>query len=395
MDGAVKAAQRQDRPRRWCAAGRSLPVGRPGVYGRMRACAQVWFAVLAIWLGLGNAQGPLPSSVPALPAHYLEERLLQLTSDERARHGVPVVRASAVLAQAARHHAEEMVRLRYVSHVSPTPERRDVADRVAMVGGTMRSVGENLAAVQAGGLDLPDRIIGGWMQSPGHRQNLLEGRWTHVGFGAQEAPDGRLVVVQVFAHDPNPLVYANVTRSGTSSVSLRFEVTSTASGWVGVARVGSPVTVVAIAAGEAVTLVLEAVDAAAPSHISLGWAGDRAAGLIGQESGWYDPATGIWTADFRAAGAVARVLRYASRTPARDLQLQLAFERGADDVGVLIDGRPADVAVTGRNTLVNLPGHDGVQRVQIGIPVGDGRMTVTHGMRVVVEGERVHLLGGP
>ena len=304
------------------------------------------------------------------------------------------VRASTVLAQAARHHAEEMVRLRYVSHVSPTPGRTGVVDRVAMVGGTMRAVGENLAAVHAGGLDLPERVIGGWMQSPGHRQNLLESRWTHVGFGAQEAPDGQLVVVQPFAFDRNPLVFAIVTRSGTSSVALRFEVTSTAPGWVGVARVGSPVAVVAIAAGETVTLVLEAVDATAPSHLRLGWTGDRAAGLIGQESGWYDPATGMWTTDDRAVGAVARVLRYAARPPARDLQLQLAFERGAHDVGVLVDGRPADVAVTGTNALVNLAGHDGVQRVQIGVRDGGGQMAVAHGMRVVVEGERVHLVGG-
>jgi uncharacterized protein YkwD len=350
--------------------------------------------VLAIGLGLVNAQGPLPSSVPALPAHYLEERLVQLTNDERARHGVPAVRASAALAQAARHHAEEMVRLRYVSHVSPTPGRRGIVDRVALVGGTMRSVGENLAAVPVGALDLPDRVIGGWMQSPGHRQNLLEERWTHVGFGAQEAPDGRLVVVQVFAFDPNPLVYANVTRSGTSSIALRFEVTSAVSGWVAVGRVGSPASAAAIAAGETVTLVLEAVDAAAPSHIGLGWTPERSAGFIGQEDGWYDPATGVWAIDDRADGAVARVLRYASSPPARELQLQLAFEGAAHDVGVLVDGRPVDTVVTGTNALVSLPGRDGVYRVEIGTPDGDGRMFVTHGMRVVVQGERAEVVSG-
>ena len=380
--------------RRPDGTGRPEAWGRPLPGGRLGTCLRFGSLALAIVLGLGHAQGALPSALPALPAHYLEERLLQLTNEERARHGVPAVRASAVLAQAARHHAEEMVRLRYFSHVSPTPGRGDVGDRVAMVGGTMRSVGENLAAVQAGGLDLPERVIGGWMQSPGHRQSLLAGRWTHVGFGAQETPDGRLVVVQVFAFDPNPLVFANLTWSGTSSVALRFEVTSTAPGWLGVARVGSPVAVVAIAAGETVTLVLEAVDAAAPSHIQLGWAGDRSAGLIGQASGWYDPATGIWTNDYRAAGAVARVLRYASRPAVRDLQLQLAFERGANDVGVLVDGRPADAVVTGTNAFVILPGRDGVQRVQVGLRDGGGQLTVTHGMRVGVQGERVQLSGG-
>lgn len=357
------------------------------------ACTRVWLFALAVALGQVHAQGALPSTVPALPAHYLEERLLQLTNDARARHGVSSVRASTVLAQAARHHAEEMVRLRYLSHVSPTPGRRDVVDRVVLVGGTMRAVGENLAAVPAGGLDLPERVIAGWMQSPGHRQNLLEERWTHVGFGAQEAPDGRLIVVQVFAFDPNPLVFANVTRSGTSSVALRFEVTSAVSGWVGVSRGGAPASVMAIAAGETVTLVLEAVDATGPSHIRLGWTPDRTGGLIGQEDGWFDPATGMWTIGYRSAAAVARVLRYASRPPVRDLQLQLAFEGAARDIRVLVDGRPVDTAVTGTNALVNLPGHDGVHHVQIGIPGGGGQMTVAHGVQLVVQGERVQLTG--
>ncbi len=348
----------------------------------------------AVVLGVAQAQGALPSAAPVLPAHYLEERLLQLTNDERARAGASPLRPSPTLAQAARHHAEEMVRLGYLSHVSPTLGRVSVLDRVAMVGGTMRAVGENLATVTATGLDLPERVIAGWMRSPGHRQNLLGPRWTHVGFGAQEGPDGLLYVVQVLAFDPNPLIFANATWSGTASVAVRVEVDSDASGWVGLSQVGSPASVVAITAGETVTLVLEAVDAAKPSHIRLGWTSERSGGLIGQASGWYDPATGIWTVDSLATGAVARVVRYASRPPARDLQLQLAFERSADDIGLLVDGRPVDAVITGTNAFVSLAGRDGVYRVQLGVPDAGGRMAVAHGMRIVVQGERVQLLGG-
>ena len=192
--------------------------------------------------------------------------------------------------------------------------------------------------------------MGAWAAMP-TGVALLEARWTHVGYGAQESRDGRLYVVQVFAFDPNPVVFANVTRPGTSSVAVRFEVTSTGPGWVGVTRVGSPVTAVAIVAGETVTLVLEAVD------------------------------------------AVVRVLRHASRPPTRDLQLQLAFEGAAHDVAVRVDGRPVDAAVTGTNVVVRLPGGDGVYRVQIGIRAGGDQVAVAHGMRVVVQGERVQLIG--
>jgi uncharacterized protein YkwD len=62
-----------------------------------------------------------------------------------------------------------MARLAYFSHVSPTAGRREVADRVALVGGVQVAVGENLAGVSLRELGVADRIIDGWMASPGHR----------------------------------------------------------------------------------------------------------------------------------------------------------------------------------------------------------------------------------
>ena len=77
------------RPDRWRRVGR-------------RACASArgWAVLLAIALGLGHAQGALPSTVPALPPLYLEERLLQLTNDERARAGVSVLEPQALPSRA-------------------------------------------------------------------------------------------------------------------------------------------------------------------------------------------------------------------------------------------------------------------------------------------------------
>ena len=381
------------------------PGRRRGVGHRAGGATRPWFvvlagtslavlAVLAVGGGVSHAQGPLPSVLAPLPAHYLEERLVQLTNEERTRAGVTTLQPSATLAQAARHHAEEMVRLGYLSHVSPTAGRAEVADRVALAGGATVSVGENLAAVALGGIDLPDRVIAGWMQSPGHRQNLLASRWTHVGVGAHEGREGRLYVVQVFAFDPLPLVFAHATWAGTSSVAVRFEVSSTAAGWVGVGRVGAPMATEAIAAGASATLVLDDVDAVERTHVGLGWAADRGAGMIGQESGWFDPANGIWATDHRSDGAVARVSSYVSSPATRDVDLHLAFERPPRDVVVFVDGRPVDGVVTGTSLHVSMPGREGGLRVQVGPAEDGGRVVVTHALTVVVRGERIEVVGG-
>lgn len=207
------------------------------------------------------AQTPLPTSLTILPEHDLEGRLLNPTNAERLRPGLAPVSASSVLAQAARHHAEEMTRLAYFSHVSPTPGRREVGDRVSLVGGAQVAVGENLFAVALRDLDVADRVIAGWMASPGHRANLLGLEWTHVGFGLAEGRDGRAYVVQVFAADPNPLVFARASWVADSGLAVRFEVVATAAGWVSVGGVGLRSEPVQVPAGGRATVVVEGVGA--------------------------------------------------------------------------------------------------------------------------------------
>jgi uncharacterized protein YkwD len=369
----------------------AAPRARPRGAKAKGAGALAWLLVLTIG-GVGHAQ--LPPTLAPLPPHDLEERLLGLTNEERALAGLPALRPSGTLAQAARHHAEEMVRLGYVSHVSPTPAREEVTDRVAMVGGTMVSVGENLAVVAAGGGDAPERAMTGWMRSEEHRRNLLAPRWTHVGFGAREGPDERLYVVQVFASDPNPLLAADAAWGETRSVAIRFEVIGARPGWVAIGRVDAPMVARPVAADDPVTLVLDGVDADAPTHVALGWSADEGSDLIGQESGWYDPTTQTWTVDHRSDAAVARVLSYASSPAALNLGLQLEFETAPQDVVVYADGRPVEGHVTGTRMLVTLPGREGDVRVEIGVGVDERRVAVAHELAVGVRGERVEVRPG-
>ena len=333
------------------------------------------------------AQAPMPASLPLLPEHYLEGRLLDLTNAERLREGLAPVAASSVLAQAARHHAEEMARLAYFSHVSPTVGRQEVGDRVARVGGAQVAVGENLAAVSIRDLDVADRVIDGWMASPGHRANLLHPDWTHAGFGVAEGQGGRAYVVQVFASDPNPLVFAHATWAADGGMALRVDVVATAAGWVSVGGVGLRSEPVEVPAGGRATVVVEGVDASAPTHVRVAWTDDRTAGFIGQESGWFDPATRTWTQDWQTDRLMARVERYASSDPVRDVAVQLAFERPAQDLVVWVDDSAMPTVVTGTNLVVRVPGRPGVRSLEVGVLLGDGRVRVVHRLELEVRSD--------
>jgi uncharacterized protein YkwD len=360
---------------------------------RSATCNIVALLAACAW-SAAVAQAPLPTSLPLLPAHFLEGRLLELTNAERMRAGVPPVVPSPTLGQAARHHAEEMARLAYFSHVSPTPGRHSVGDRVAAVGGAAVVVGENLSASSSGGLDLSERVIAGWMQSPGHRQNLLEPWWTHVGFGLHEGHGGRTYVAQVFAADPNPIVSAYAAWDAASSIAVRFEIATSATGWVVVSSVDARALPLELAAGTTGVFVLDRLNAAASTHLRVGWTTDRAAGFIGQESGWFDPGSGLWSADWRSDLAVTRVLRTATREPVRDVALALTFERAASALVVTVDDVYVPAEVVGSSLLFTVPGRDGVRRVEVGERQADDRVRILHRVDLVVQGREVSLRGG-
>jgi hypothetical protein len=326
----------------------------------------------------------LPTPLAVLPEHHLEVRLAALTNAERAREGVAAVAPSFVLAQAARHHAEEMALLEYFSHVSPTPGRRDVVERVALVGGAQLAVGENLAAVAVRNADLASRVVAGWMSSEGHRANLLRAEWTHVGYGVAEGRDGQAYVVQVFAADPNPLEFVHATWANGSSVAVRMELAATTEGWVSAGGVRSWSQAVPVEAGANATVVVDGLDLAQPTHLVVGWTRDPATAFIGQESGWFDPATGVWTPDWRSEQPTVEVERYSATHVVRDVSLQLAFERPPVDLVVLVDGRMASATITGTNAVVQVPGRPGARTVEVGLRVSEGRVRLVHRFEIEV-----------
>jgi uncharacterized protein YkwD len=109
---------------------------------------------------------------------------LCLLNGERADAGLPPLAQNDRLAQAAVEHSQDLVTNQYFDHQAP--DGRDVVDRVRATGYIPEdrrwTVGENLAW-GTGTLATPRNIVAAWMNSQGHRENILRPEFREIGFG--------------------------------------------------------------------------------------------------------------------------------------------------------------------------------------------------------------------
>lgn len=184
---------------------------------RLRAALLSLVALLA-----GTALGqPSPTAYDSLAVALLEQ-----SNSARQRNGLPPLSHDPLLATAATAHAREMSELGYFDHVSPIAANATLGRRVANAGSPLVEVGENLARLAGVSADsIPARVVQGWLDSPGHRLNLLNPSFNRVGFGLHEDPLQGLVVVQVLGWEPYPLASAQVSRATRTSTDmvLRFD----------------------------------------------------------------------------------------------------------------------------------------------------------------------------
>jgi uncharacterized protein YkwD len=164
-------------------------------------------SVLALVLlvpGSASAVGPAAcQSAEAAPAQLSERTVVRSTlcvlNAERARHGLRPLRLHPRLARAARGHSEDMARRDYFDHTSPTGA--DFVDRVRRVGylrGAQRwEVAENIAW-GTGSLSSPRAITRAWMDSPGHRANVLNGSFREIGIGVATGSGARAIYTTDF-----------------------------------------------------------------------------------------------------------------------------------------------------------------------------------------------------
>lgn len=104
-------------------------------------------------------------------------KVVELTNAERARAGLRALAVDPLLAAAAQAHSTDMVARAFYSHTSP--DGSQPWDRAAAAGSRRRTIGENIACGQRS----PAEVVEGWMNSPGHRANILKPDFTHIGIG--------------------------------------------------------------------------------------------------------------------------------------------------------------------------------------------------------------------
>jgi uncharacterized protein YkwD len=140
-------------------------------------------------------QVPLQTISQAMKSRAsFEGELLRLTNLERQKVGLAPLKLSLPLTRAAQLHSTDMARNSYFSHTGQNGS--SMADRAKATGYKYSYLGENLAAGKA----TPEGTIRQWMNSSGHRANILNRNFTEIGFGYENAPNSRYknYWVQVF-----------------------------------------------------------------------------------------------------------------------------------------------------------------------------------------------------
>lgn len=127
------------------------------------------------------AEPELPSE-PEQPevsdgVHAYERQVVELVNVQRARNGLQPLSLDAELCRFARVKSQDMHDNRYFDHTSPT--YGSPFDMMRQFGITYASAGENIAM----GYSTPEAVVNAWMNSSGHRANILSTKYTTLGVG--------------------------------------------------------------------------------------------------------------------------------------------------------------------------------------------------------------------
>ena len=143
------------------------------------------------WLVVTGSSGTLVGGTPGSSSIATDaERILQLVNAERAAQGLSSLTRNALLDAAAVAHATDMADNNFFSHTGS--DGSAVSDRATAAGYVWTKIGENIGE----GNVTPDTMMDLWMNSTGHRANILDPDFTELGVGIDDS--GTTLWVQVF-----------------------------------------------------------------------------------------------------------------------------------------------------------------------------------------------------
>ncbi len=122
----------------------------------------------------------------------IEHQVIQLVNQERAKNGLKALRPNWELSRVARHKSQDMRDKHYFSHTSPTYGSPFDMMKAYRIGYSY--AGENIAMGQTTAW----QVMQGWMNSTGHRQNILNPNFTEIGVGYAEGGTGKYYWTQMF-----------------------------------------------------------------------------------------------------------------------------------------------------------------------------------------------------
>lgn len=142
--------------------------------------------VPALAQSCGTYVNARPSSANTV---QIREATLCLVNNERARAGLPALAHNPTLEASAQWTSDDMVRRRYFDHT--TPDGRGLSDKMAdYIAPAMDwNIGENLAWGERH-TSTPANTVVAWMNSPGHRANILNGEFREGGIGVTVGTPG-------------------------------------------------------------------------------------------------------------------------------------------------------------------------------------------------------------
>jgi len=126
----------------------------------------------------------------------LEQQVFGMINQKRAEINLPPLAWSEEVAKVARVHSENMAKLKFFSHQGLDGKMvNDRADEIGLTKWT--ALGENIA-YNRGFKNPLECAVKNWMESTGHRENLLSNRWKESAIGIAVTADGTYYFTQVF-----------------------------------------------------------------------------------------------------------------------------------------------------------------------------------------------------
>jgi len=139
--------------------------------------------------------GPRNVDRPLYEVEQLEQQCFDEVNHQREGYGLQPLKFDNSLLPLARGYSKWMAEDKFFAHKDP--EGHTVNDRASEYGIKWRVIGENLASSN-GYMNPVAASLHGWMESPGHRKNILDSAFTQSAIGAWIADDGTVYFTQIF-----------------------------------------------------------------------------------------------------------------------------------------------------------------------------------------------------